>query len=289
MPKQPGGISKSERMQAIIDLLNRAGLLDKSEINQRISSHFNVETETLERALYRDLNELIDSGKIRVCSKDSIGRIVNPENDEIKNFKNYWYTEKHSPFEINGIGFLKESGYNLILHSSLQEFIKCVSTKDISNISSDIIIPTDKVYLGINFSRDILPIKLFLARVEELTSNFRDEFFKQHGKRSVILQIPNNWFSRFQGEVNKGMPHVIIDNASAIENPQMRSFKIKELSNGVEVDIVNNQAETRSLTGLITSNSEFEVIKEEQIDLSRFKLCHVKVGEFDFVVRASRS
>jgi hypothetical protein len=288
MPKQPGGISKSDRMHAIVDLLNRAGMLEKQEINARIASHFDIEPETIDRALYRDLNELVDSGKIKVCSKDSIGRAVNPELDEIKNFKNYWFTEKHSPFEITGIGFLKEHGFNLILHSSLQEYIKCVSTNDFSKLTSDLIIPTRKSYLGINISPDIIPLNLFLMRAEELTDSFKDEFFKKIGKRSVILQIPNNWFSRFQGDINKPLTSVIINVESVIQNSQKRSIRIKELVSGGDLDLVSAQAETRSLTGLITSDGEFEVVKEEIIDISSFKHCHVKVGDFDFVIKGNK-
>lgn len=288
MPKQPGGISKSDRMHAIVDLLNRAGMLEKQEISARIASHFDIEPETIDRALYRDLNELVDSGKIKVCSKDSIGRIVNPEIDEVKNFKNYWYTEKHSPFEITGIGFLKEHGFNLLLHPSLQEYIKCVSTNDFSKLTSDIIIPTRKSYLGITISPDIIPLNLFLTRAEELTDSFKEEFFKKIGKRSVILQIPNNWFSRFQGDINKPLTSVIINVESVIQNSQKRSIRIKELVSGGDLDLVSSQAETRSLTGLITSDGEFEVVKEEIIDISSFKYCHVKVGDFDFVIKGNK-
>lgn len=288
MPKQPGGISKSDRMQAVIDLLNRAGMLEKNEITQRIASVLNVEEEKIERALYRDLNELVDSGKLQVCSKDSLGKIVHPELDEIKNYKNFWFTDKHSPFEITGIGYLKTHGFNLISHHSLQKYIKCSIVNDFSADNAQIIIPTSESSIAISFEAEILPFEVFFCRKEDFTEEFKADFFAKFGKRSIFLQIPNIFFSRYQGDINKEMLSVYFEHDIQIKNPVERKIKYKKFNLKRPSFSINALTATGSITGLIDAESEFNSTVDRAIAIKNKQLTHVKVGDFDFILSRGR-
>lgn len=284
MPKQPGGISKSDRMQALVDLLNRAGMLEKNEITQRIASILNVDEKKIERALYRDLNELVDSGKIKVCSKDSLGNIVEPDLADIKNFKNFWYTDKHSPFSITGIGYLNSFGMDVIFHPSLQKFIKCLSVEDILSSKAQFIFLTPGNPIGLFFDDEIKPFTVYMSRIESLSKEFIKSFYVKNGKRSIILQIHNNYFSRFQNDLTKNVLSLNFDKDVIINNSLNRGIKYIDYKLSRSGLKPGSRDVTGSISDLIVLDKDYNLSKDSLINLTANKRQQIKIGNFEFIL-----
>lgn len=286
MPKQPAGISKSIRMQAIVEMLDRAGILDKQAINQRLASHFSIDPKEIERAVYRDLTELVEIGKIKVCSQNSLGQMVNPELEDVKNFKNFWFTDKHSPFAVSGSGYLDNVGASLISHDSLQSYIKCRQCTKTDKYFPQILLHSSTSDVGLFLDKEITPLKIYLARKEESSKEFESKFFKKFTKRSIILQLSDNSFSRYKGDAEKELNHLVIEsNSIKYMNLTKHPIKYKKIDKNQAFVASRVADSTHNLSDLIDAENGFTSTSEAEVVFNQSGFYKIKIGTYQFVIQ----
>jgi hypothetical protein len=194
MPKQPAGISKTKRIQALIEILDRWGSLDKSEITNRVAALLAVEPESIERAIYRDLEELVSDLRIKVFSRSAAGRIVEETAMDSNNrYKNYWYTEKHSPFDVLGIGGVRKLGGDIFATQNLLEGLQIfqVSSKVIDELRHMILFKIGSVSFGVKFLPSILPFAFVISRNTGISQDVFEKMVKELSGRLCVLLLPD--------------------------------------------------------------------------------------------------
>ncbi|MBK9038934.1 MAG: hypothetical protein IPL83_07215 [Bdellovibrionales bacterium] len=194
MPKQPAGISKTKRIQALIEVLDRWGSLDKGEITSRVAALLAVEPESIERAIYRDLEELVSNLRIKVFSRSAAGSIVDEtELDGDKPYKNYWYTEKHSPFDILGVGGVRKLGGNVLATQNLLEGLQVfqVSSRSIDNLSQMILFKIGSVSFGLKYLSSLIPFSFVVSRNTSIAQSEFEEMKRELSGRLCVLLLPD--------------------------------------------------------------------------------------------------
>ena len=195
MPKQAGGVSKSIRVQTILEILNKNGILDKSEITDRVANKLMLEKNEIDRAVYRDLEELVRAGKILVFNKDKVGNFIDAENDLPGNYKSYWGSLDSQPNQILGSKVLKS------LDSSIDCCPNILNGIRISEIQSEndlkkqncIVFNIGFKYFSISYDIEILPFKLIISRLG-ITNEVKKFLNNNFSKRFVFLKIPDQSF-----------------------------------------------------------------------------------------------
>ena len=61
----------------------------------------------------------------------------------------------------------------------------------------------ESIVVDMFFDDEIKPFTVYMSRIESLSKDFIKSFYVKNGKRSIILQIHNTYFSRFQNDLNK--------------------------------------------------------------------------------------
>src|SRR5579885_938291 len=121
MPKQPGGITKFERIQAVKAVLARWGRLAKSQIDQYVSAALNCPAEELERALYRDLEELERMGEIITIHYSRDGSEIEDYDPEVHRNTVCRWAIPGAENTILGGQKLKESQIELLVSPRLKD------------------------------------------------------------------------------------------------------------------------------------------------------------------------
>jgi hypothetical protein len=91
MPKMPGGIKRFRRLFALVDVIERWGRLEKEKIDQLVSANLGVDIQMITKALYRDLQELVEMNILEVYYLTRDGRPIEDHDPDIhKNFLCEW-------------------------------------------------------------------------------------------------------------------------------------------------------------------------------------------------------
>ena len=198
MPKQPGGISKTIRVQTILDVLKKWGVLDKNEIDEKVSILLYLDKKNIERALYRDLEELVVNNKIKVINKDRLGKVVEFENCDDTGYKNFWCLEEYEPNSIIGLQRLVGLGANLIVFDTqmknsivVDEFNK----NDLGKLKNCIAFNINNINLVLKIDEGNYPYDLIICRGTKesiATINLNKE---KYSRRSIFLFLPMPFLS----------------------------------------------------------------------------------------------
>lgn len=227
MPKQPGGISKTLRVQTLLDVLNKHGILDKSTITEKVSLRLAIDKELIDRALYRDLDELVSQNKIHVIHKDSFGNTVDVVNNEIQNFKSFWHTDSHHPDQILGVGLLKSLDGNCLCTKNLLQDIRISEILQMSDIKDhSLIFSINHRYFNININPDCYPLKVILTRKTPEQSLF-NQLISQFSKRLIIIVLPDLTFPSIKSSDAKEITYFDLQpNELTLKNPAQIQFKV---------------------------------------------------------------
>lgn len=269
MPKQPGGVSKSLRVQTLVEILNRAGCLDKVELLQRLSAAVSVEKDELERALYRDLEDLVRDNKIQVFSRDSLGKIVENETEETKKYKKYWHTEKFSPFDIQGVGLIRIFNANVICNKQITSYLR-ISNFDLdkkSDISNCVLLHVNGEIYVLTVDKIIYPLKIIIARNLPTSSVLLDKIYKFYGKKVVLILLPEQIISAIKDENIKG-ELVINCNAESINiiNENKKTIRYKEFDMAADLNLLSKSQKTRNKMEIDNFDTHFMTSQNIQFD-----------------------
>lgn len=196
-----------------MDVLERWGRLDKNQITSLVASQIDEEpkSEAFERAIYRDLKDLVEDQRVEVDYFTRDGALIDDYDPEVhKNVYCQWYltgAEGH----VSGSGHLKS--LNGLFHAP--KLIK----NDISIITGNsqadprhrqIYFQIGETFLSIKISFQALPFKVIVGRVHgEITKKEIDIITKSFGLRACILKLPSPKLSSFKENISSG--HYLIE------------------------------------------------------------------------------
>lgn len=268
MPSSPGGVSKSLRIQTIIDILNRAGSLDKNEILHRLAVSLDLDKEQLERALYRDLEELVKDNKLQVFSRDSLGRIVEDETEETKKYKKYWHTEKFHPFDIQGVGLLRRINANLICNKQIVSYLAISESQKsvIDKNNQRILIQVNNELFTLVINNIVLPLKIIISRKIELKDAVLEKIYKNYGKKVLIILLNDQILSSIKENNIKG--EFVIDyqiDSVGIINENKKLIQLKDFDSNKDLELIGSSQKTRNRTEVDNFVQEFETASELEI------------------------
>ena len=212
MPKKINQITKLQRFEAIRNILSRRGRLDKSQIDEALSHHFDFDKDSFHRTVYRDLNELVNNNEIQVhyFSKDN-NEIDNFDESIHKSYKCEWSLLNNTE-KIKGHGIIEKMNGYIYCSERLNRSIH------IDNLLNDL--KNDMIcihFLMANYSfkiqihKEAVPFYLVLGRVSEIEQNAKSHFVeieRTFGKRTILLSIPYNTVSSFKLN-NKSSGHCV--------------------------------------------------------------------------------
>ena len=257
-------MSRLERIQVITDILNRWGKLDKSTIDQRLSAKMGVElTSALKRAIYRDLDSLVNSNRAIVEYYTRDGAIIDDYDSDVhKNVISKWHIVG-AENKIIGESLLR--GINSHLHCP--SFLR--NDLSLSTGNTDTAFNTRHIYftfLGkfmcLKVNLESVPVKILVTRNKgEIVLDEISAVEEKFGKRCVIFKIPAQKVSSFDPKRDDKNGHLLITiNEDTLEFEDLGSSngtKLYKLSMEVADEFRTNGAllgaETMSVnwTGMI--------------------------------------
>lgn len=255
MPKQPGGINKSARIEALRQVLKRWGRLNKTQIDEHVSSLLHCSKEELARALYRDLDELLNQNEIQVIhfSRDGV-EIPHYDPETHKNTFSEWiWGEKK--IEVLGSSLLKEMEVSIHLSPRMQRGLS-VHPLHLHPQSSEVILYFffDNHAFTLEINSEDLPLTLVVGRTpsqESLKSllhhsqNFLSLLENGFGKRSALLLFPTKTLSSFKNQEQLG--HLTLElKPGPKENPEIR-LKDLQSKNGTWLKSLSKEESIRIL------------------------------------------
>lgn len=204
-------IPQRVRMEAILDVLRRAGRLNKEQITARVASSLSTTSKEISKALYRDLVLLVDEGKLAIKRFGKANEeIIDFDPDIHKSFKAEWMLPAQN-LEIKGQKFLEDVNINIYASESLRTEIKIDNVIKFSNQANYCV---RFFYAGkfhqIMFSKPTNKLFFFISRPSE--HNIQDEISeieKKFGTDWIILKIPEYYISSYKP--NQLIAHMMIE------------------------------------------------------------------------------
>jgi hypothetical protein len=256
MPKQPGGFSKFERIEALREVLKRWGKLKKTEIDERVAAKLGCEAEAISRALYRDLEVLENMREITTTHFTRDGLKIDHFNPEQHKNTVCEYAVPESESQIRGSKRLAGCGIGLAASTRL---IQEITVSDGSKPTSPN--PCIGFYFhaggqphSIFFGTASLPFQVCVGRSvnEKERSKLLADAESVIGKRTVYLSVPNPAISSYRGPEKIG--HLIL----SFEKPSTVNLRDLGSKNGtsyqeLSVDQAERLIKKNSSAGKSTS------------------------------------
>ena len=201
MPKQPAGITKSKRIECLRQVMKRWGRLSKKQIDAHLAAQLGVDEKHLARALYRDLEELVNNSELLVDHYSRDGEKLEEYDPETnRNIVAEWYYPGHEG-QVIGHAALSKAGGEFSSPRILLRDFKIGSPKtspDFNAIHIYFSFLQSSFCLSVNL--DVLPVSIVVGRILPSTSSKIpiEEIREIFGKRAAILltPVPNMTASR---------------------------------------------------------------------------------------------
>jgi hypothetical protein len=193
MPRQPGGITKFERIQAVKTVLDRWGRLEKSQIDEQVAAALNCPAEELKRSLYRDLEELENLREIVAIHYTRDGIELEDYNPEIHRSTICRWSTPGGEHQILGAQKLRECQASFLAARRMRDAFQVVEpapAPDDGKISLYFALEGRPQCLRLD--RSALPAKIVIARnAGELSELGLLELLQEaFGKRTSCLLVP---------------------------------------------------------------------------------------------------
>lgn len=201
MPKRNSSVLKSQRIDAIRQTLKRLGRARKSDIDSNVAMILGVSESDISRSLYRDLDELVNNNEFEISYFTRDGVEIPSYDPEIhKNTSAEWSLKGFTGFR--GENLLSLGAYNLFVAPALKNDVvvepidKLVAkpgfVRLVMNIANKLI--------SISIPEDAIPVIFFIARLAPDRGHEKDfdEILKYHGRRCMLLTIPNIQISSYK-------------------------------------------------------------------------------------------
>jgi hypothetical protein len=207
MPKQPGGITKFERIQAVKTVLSRWGRLAKGQIDQHVATTLNCPVEELERALYRDLEELERMGEIVAIHYARDGSEIEDYDPQVHRNTVCRWAVPGAEHSILGSQKLKENQINFLCSPRMREAFEVRGAKEPQDETKiHLYFQVEGRAYCLRFAKDALPAKIVLGRLnEELKVGDHIRLVEEaFGKRASNLLVPIGNLSKPKDKTQPG-------------------------------------------------------------------------------------
>lgn len=229
MPKEPSGITKSKRLEAVRQVLRRWGRLNKQQINQYVSTHLGADADEISRALYRDLEELVANGEAVDYRFSPDGKLIDNYDPDVHKNTNAEWALVGSENTVLGDSILREIGGSFYAPARLvRDFRIEAGSTEPSFQTIHIYFSVLQSFLCLKLNVNALPIKLLIGRPQDQLNYTPplEDIYKRFGKRTAVLLIPLPNISSTISSEKCG--HASID----IANPEVVSISDLNSKNG---------------------------------------------------------
>ncbi len=191
MPKQPGGITKSIRMDCVRRVVEKFGRIRKTQIDARVSALLGISSDEVSRAIYRDLDELVGAGKLSVEYFTRDGEaIVDFDRDLHKNTVAEWMMPGCES-RIVGRSLIDQSGSQIFVPKFLESFVE-ISDEWLPVESGRLLVMLTLKQHSISIAIDeaVAPVVLLFGRRVENEFVPKNAIEARFGKRVITLALP---------------------------------------------------------------------------------------------------
>lgn len=264
-------MTKSRRIQLLLDTFTRHGSLDKSQIDQLMSSSTGLTKDELSHSLYRDLIDLVADHRLERQDFHSDGHEMDA--DELQNAKNKKSKWSIPGFKNSVVGkkLITDLGGDIFVSVRLTTYVTVLNSfhKSTDSIQLLVTIGSQTIQLRIDFAS--LPATVIMTRKSEtLTPHLFSALETKFGKRLICMALPDSFLSATKNEVKPG--HIMIEFKSLTNStitdfgsknrPMISNFLSRQI---VESFIKNNFSSTTSTMSLSEAKSNIKNIKFTEV------------------------
>lgn len=197
--------TKAFRIPIIIDYLKRSGPADKDQIFSHVSQKIDEDasTESFQRAIYRDLEDLVTKTLISAQYFRRDGTPIDDYDPEVhKNVMAKWFIETEEG-KITGAGHLeKANGLIYVPPVVKNEFAIVTGQSTPGPKYRHVYFQVGNKFLCLKTSLDAIEYKLALSRTHgDISLNEINEVKARLGTRTAILKLPFAKLSSYKPEV----------------------------------------------------------------------------------------
>ncbi len=210
MPIKKAEIDKTKRLNTVLDVVKKWGALDKKSIDLHVATRLGVSTQDVSRAVYRDLDYLVNNRDLEVVNYTRDGAMIDNFDPDIhKNFQNKWrpLTEKN---DFLGGSLLSSIGVSIYVSRRLNNGVVLEpGAVGIRPSSIQLFFSVGKEFIGMTIDQEILPFKIIIGRGKEILHKVFPEIENEIGKRLIYISVPDASISAYDSKSKLG--HAMID------------------------------------------------------------------------------
>lgn len=212
---------KSFRIQVLLDVLERWGRLDKNAICSKVAQSIdeNADSESFQRAIYRDLEDLVTDAKIAVEYFTRDGALIEDYDPEIhKNVSCQWFIPS-AEGKISGSGKLESLNSLIYVPKILKNDLSIIDGKMEANPRHHhFYFQVGSSFLCLKASFEALPVSIIISRIHgDITLSEIEEIKNNSGIRTIILKIPRASLSTYKANAKLGHAKIKLNNQNEFE------------------------------------------------------------------------
>lgn len=212
---------KSFRIQVLLDVLERWGRLDKASICSKVGNSLDEdpESESFQRAIYRDLEDLVTDAKIAVDYFTRDGALIEDYDPSVhKNVSCQWFIPS-AEGKISGSGKLETLNSLIYVPKILKNDLSIIDGKTEANPRHHhFYFQVGSSFLCLKISFEALPVSIVISRIHgDINLIEIEEIKAKLGLRTVILKVPFASLSSFKSNNQFGHAQIKIINQNEFE------------------------------------------------------------------------
>lgn len=244
-------ITKSLRQTKLREILKRWGSMEKSDIDSKMANLLQVDlTAALKRALYRDLEDLVQQGELDVkyFTRDG-AEITYFESSTHKNFYNIWSLAGDSG-AVTGHALINNTNTCIHVMALLKNDVAISEYRAESETDRvNLIFSINSQILCLKIKKESLPFKIIFSRFTgEVKPNEVQQLKEKHGQRLIILKLSSSNLSSFKENLSIGHAILSINEKSEIS---LKDFSTKNGTKYHEIKPVDLPEIKKQITATI--------------------------------------
>ena len=213
--------TKTHRIQVLLDILTRWGRLDKNQICLHLGNNLgeNSESESFQRAVYRDLEDLVQDSRIAVDYFGRDGVLIEDYDSTVhKNISCQWFLPE-AEGQITGGGNLKKmNGLVYVPKLMKNDFGIIGGNSHPDPRHRHFYFQVGHQFLCLKASFEAFPFSIAVSRTNGEISPFEiEEVKKKLGSRTIILKFPDPTLSSYKAELRQFHCLITMNNESELE------------------------------------------------------------------------
>lgn len=263
---------KSYRIQILLDMLERHGRSNKNEICFRVAQALDEdsESESFQRAIYRDLEDLVLNAQIAVEYFTRDGALIEEYDSDVhRNVSCQWFIPGAEGQITGGKQLLDLNGFLYVPKILINEFSLLSGNYSPDSKHRHIYFQIGHKFLCLKTGFDAIEYGIALSRIHgNVNTNEIKEVMDTLGKRSVILKLPIAKLSAFKPSQKICNAHIRVLTDGEIEIEEFGStnpiyaYKLT-MSEADEMRSKGDQINEETVTSAWVATSNFKATPEE--------------------------